>query len=292
MKSAPLVRFAVSIGMLILGFAPVTMLRCEDDSNITTADASGRRQAAADLVKYSDSKRLLEQMHLQLKQGFSAMLQQLGVQERDRPLIERYNEKLAALMQEQLDWDKLEQPMIDIYARVYTEQELREVTKFYQSPAGQSFLSKMPELLKESMQLAQQNMRTVLPKLRALEQELAGEIRLAQATRDCKDMQPVEPKTVAGRWRSLDYPHVNHLNYKQDGTFEGSTERLGKIVSRYGGSWVMEGNRRIDTYAFDTSSASASETKDVDEILAVGCGILTLRNQRGITARYARESDE
>jgi uncharacterized protein len=292
MKSAPLVRFAASISMLILGFAPVTVLRCEDNSNITTANGSARRQAAAELVKYSDSKRLLEQMHLQIKQGFSAMMQQLGVQERDRPLIERYNEKLTALMLEQLGWDKLEQPMIDIYARVYTEQELREVTKFYQSPAGQSFLTKMPDLLRESMQLAQQNMQTVLPKLKALEQEATGEIRLALATRDCKDMQPVEPKTVSGRWRSLDYPHVNHLNYKQDGTFEGSTESLGKIVSRYGGAWVMEGNRRIDTYAFHTSSASASETKDVDEILAVGCGILTLRNQRGITARYARESNE
>jgi hypothetical protein len=102
----------------------------------------------------------------------------------------------------------------------------------------------------------------------------------------------VEPKTVAGRWRSLDYSSfVVRVNHKEDGTFAGSVENLGKVTSRFEGQWILEGNRRVDSYTFDTSSPPQVGKKDADEILAVGCGILTLRNRSGNTVRYGREND-
>jgi uncharacterized protein len=255
-------------------------------ADAASADESTHRKAAEELVERIDGKRLLDTMYVQLKETFSASIQQMGMPEKDRPLAQKHIEKLTAVLQEELTWEKLKQPLIEIYMRVYDEQEIRKVNEFYKSPAGQNYLAKLPEVLKESGQLSQQMMQSVLPKLQALEKETTGEIRLALATRDCSAMLPVEPKTVAGRWRSLDYSSfVVHVNYREDGTFAGSVESLGKVRSRFEGQWILEGNQRVDSYTFDTSSPSQVGQEDVDEILAVGCGILTLRNRSGNTVR-------
>lgn len=43
--------------------------------------------------------------------------------------------------------------MKDLYANNFTEKEIEEVTKFYQSETGQKFLEKSPELMKLGVQV-------------------------------------------------------------------------------------------------------------------------------------------
>ena len=42
-----------------------------------------------------------------------------------------------------------------IYARVFTFEELKELSAFYDSPLGRKLLQKMPELLRECNELSQ-----------------------------------------------------------------------------------------------------------------------------------------
>lgn len=39
-----------------------------------------------------------------------------------------------------------------VYAQVYSEQELTDILAFYQSPAGQAMLAKLPQVLKQSQE--------------------------------------------------------------------------------------------------------------------------------------------
>jgi uncharacterized protein len=53
-----------------------------------------------------------------------------------------------------------------IYSRNFTPDEMRQVTTFYQSAAGQTFLAKMPTIMQESMSLGQTFERDVTGELR------------------------------------------------------------------------------------------------------------------------------
>lgn len=50
----------------------------------------------------------------------------------------------------------LEAAVIPIYARHFSDSELRQLIAFYQTPIGQKFVAEQPALLKESMQAGQE----------------------------------------------------------------------------------------------------------------------------------------
>jgi hypothetical protein len=49
-----------------------------------------------------------------------------------------------------------EEGVATVYARNFSADELRQVTAFYRSPVGQTFLSKLPLIMQQSMAMGQQ----------------------------------------------------------------------------------------------------------------------------------------
>ena len=62
---------------------------------------------------------------------------------------------------------------VAIYARVYTAEEMREITGFYRSPVGAKMLAKQPEIIRESMAMAQ---RLLVGRMPAFLQQIKGQI--------------------------------------------------------------------------------------------------------------------
>jgi len=54
---------------------------------------------------------------------------------------------------------------------------LRELTAFYKSPLGQKMLNKMPQLLEQSMQLAQRHLQESMPRLQKIGDEMVEEMK-------------------------------------------------------------------------------------------------------------------
>jgi hypothetical protein len=115
-------RLLAFVGAVVFASAYSPSPHCADNG---AGDEASRRQLAEELAERVAGKELVEAMRAQMQQGFSSTMQQLGIAERDRPIVEKYMEKMTAIMQEQLAWEKIRQPVIEIYARVYTESELR-----------------------------------------------------------------------------------------------------------------------------------------------------------------------
>lgn len=67
--------------------------------------------------------------------------------------------------------------MIEVYASVYTEEEIKDIIKFYKSPAGQKMLAKMPELMNASMAVVQNLMKDVMPKINDLQKKLNEKLK-------------------------------------------------------------------------------------------------------------------
>jgi len=63
-----------------------------------------------------------------------------------------------------IDWNKM---FAEVYASVFTAQEIDGLIKFYKSPLGQKLLAKEPQLTKATMQKMQAEMAKIMPKIQA-----------------------------------------------------------------------------------------------------------------------------
>ena len=134
--------------------------------------------------------RLLEVMRA--RQTVDAMLPQIEASQRqmvaqmtgDRTLDASQQQRLDAILassssavRKALAWENLEPIYRDIYRQTFTGEDIDAIVAFYESPAGQRMLEKMPELMQNTMTAMQ---RLVVPMLQQMEQDLAAEVSAAQ----------------------------------------------------------------------------------------------------------------
>jgi hypothetical protein len=76
-----------------------------------------------------------------------------GLQE---TVLDSYQAKANAALDNAIGWNKLKPKMVDLYTSTFTEQELKDLVKFYESPLGKKVLREMPKVTQQSAQLTQQ----------------------------------------------------------------------------------------------------------------------------------------
>ena len=111
----------------------------------------------------------LEQVKKMVPQMTANMLGKLGGPSPEATQkAQATQEKLFALIQEEMSWEKLKPLMATVYAESLTPEEVKGITEFYKSPAGQAFLNKQPVILQKSMAMQQKMMMDLMPKIQAL----------------------------------------------------------------------------------------------------------------------------
>ncbi|MFT5367755.1 MAG: hypothetical protein ACI8V2_002716 [Candidatus Latescibacterota bacterium] len=125
----------------------------------------GSAQAQED-TQLKLAEKLLTVMELQktIEQSFAAVTKMIPGQDNPSATDKRV---LDMIMQE-LSWDTIKHGYITLYADLFTEKELKDLTAFYESPVGQAFVKKQPELTQRSMMLSQQMMMKIIPKLQGM----------------------------------------------------------------------------------------------------------------------------
>ena len=130
--------------------------------------------------------RLLEVMRA--RQTVDAMLPQIEASQRqmvtqmtagrelDTARQERIDRVLAAnaaAVRKTLAWENLEPVFRDIYRQTFSGEDIDAIVDFYESPAGQRLLDRMPDLMQNSMAAMQ---RLLVPMLQEMERELSTEV--------------------------------------------------------------------------------------------------------------------
>jgi hypothetical protein len=87
--------------------------------------------------------------------------------------------KMVAVMKEELDWSIVEPLLVQSYQSTFTQEEVNAMLKFYDSPIGQSVGAKLPTVNQQMSQLTQQRMRDIIPKLVAVQKDMAERLKAA-----------------------------------------------------------------------------------------------------------------
>lgn len=147
----------------------------------SVAQEQSHLDAAGELLQLLNADEMLQQSYNQMFGYMDQMAEQMGLSEEQRPVLEKYMEKMVEAMKEEMSWEKMKPHILDAYVAVYSERELRELAEFYASPLGQKFLAKMPELMQRTMQLTQQMMQDFLPRMEEIQQAMYAELEAQEA---------------------------------------------------------------------------------------------------------------
>lgn len=151
-KSFLLLLFAVTIGM------PAQAQTAKSTTAATAVPApvsASHRQAAESLLALiyppGSFDKLIDQMlDSQLKQHPDAV----AIQPEMRAFFSKY-----------MSWNSLKPDMVEVYSRNFTEAELHDITKFYQTPTGRKMSAVLPQLMQSGMEIGQKRIQDHLPEL-------------------------------------------------------------------------------------------------------------------------------
>lgn len=112
------------------------------------ADEKSHLKAAADFLVAMQAD----------KQMQGAMQQSLDMQIRQSPRLAPVKDVMKKFFETHLGWEALKDDLAKLYAEEFTEEELKELTKFYLSPVGKKSIEKMPALTAKAGQLSGKRM--------------------------------------------------------------------------------------------------------------------------------------
>ena len=147
---------------------------------------------AHETIKATHADKLIENLMAQIKQ----MIPQLTpvpdvITPGQQKYIDDYTSKAIDLAQESTTG--LLGQMDQVYASVLSESELKALKAFYDSPEGQSFVAKQPQLMQKMMPLLQGMQRELMPKIQALAGQMQAALKKAR-----EDAAAAAPKEGPG----------------------------------------------------------------------------------------------
>jgi hypothetical protein len=148
------------IVVALLLFAVVPMLNAQDKN-------SSHYKAAEQMLTLMD-------MPTVLKKSVDEMV---AMQVQQNPSIAPYETVMKEFLAKYMSWDSLKADMVKIYMDEFTEAELGELNKFYQTPVGRKTVEKMPTLMSKGAQLGGQRVQEHMPELQAGDHGRSAEAR-------------------------------------------------------------------------------------------------------------------
>ncbi len=145
-------------------------------STFNTLGETNKRQLAEELIVLTNVESTINVMYDQMGKMTQGMSQQLGIKPSESEFFEKYMARMFSLMKEEMNWEKMKEPTIEIYIKHYTEKELQDIVAFYKTKSGKSMVSKMPLVMEDSMVITQSILKDFLPKMQALTKEMKEEL--------------------------------------------------------------------------------------------------------------------
>lgn len=93
--------------------------------------------------------------------------------------IEKMKTRMETVLTSYLDWNKLEAVYVRVYQESFSEEDIQGMLSFYQTPAGQAVVEKMPLVMQKSAEEMQDSFKTMMPELQKIQTEFAAEMKAA-----------------------------------------------------------------------------------------------------------------
>lgn len=113
------------------------------------------RNAAEELLDVTNFEELVD----------NSIMRTVEVLKSANPEFVKAEAALTKFFTEVLNHEALRKEAVDMYEKVFTEDELKDITAFYMTEAGRKTLEKMPEILNETLANMQKRLAENTPKL-------------------------------------------------------------------------------------------------------------------------------
>jgi len=140
------------------------------------ADTASHNASAEAFLMMAHADKLGTPVYMQVQQMFAQRFAQANAPESKKATLERYQAKANAALDQAIGWDKVKPDMIKLYTDNFSEQELKDLVKFYKSPLGQKVLQTMPKVTQQSVELSQQHLEPAVPVVNKLLADMTAEI--------------------------------------------------------------------------------------------------------------------
>lgn len=121
------------------------------------------------LLQITDSKTMIDQSMGQIDQYMELGLQEVIKDKEITPEMQKQiniaTGEMSGLLKDEFSWQKFEPMLIEIYRKSFSQSDIDGMLAFYKTEAGQSVVKKMPLVMQNTMQLMQERMQQVMPKM-------------------------------------------------------------------------------------------------------------------------------
>ncbi len=140
------------------------------------ADAASHAANAEAFLKLAHADKLTAPIYIQVQQAFEQRFAEAGSPEAKKALVQTYQAKAKASLDKAVGWDKLKPDMVKLYTTNFSEQELKDLIAFYQSPLGKKVQETMPRVTQQSAQMAEEKLKAAVPEVNKLLADAAKEL--------------------------------------------------------------------------------------------------------------------
>jgi hypothetical protein len=157
---------------------------CAANAAYAASDKLASEESVRKLLEVTESRKMLESVWQHVESSMDMTLTQLiGEQKltaQQQKQMTEIRTKVVAIMREELSWEFMESMMMEVYMKTFTQAEVDGMLAFYASPAGRSVITKMPVAMQHSMEIMQQRMSTMIPKLQQMQKEMVAQVQAAK----------------------------------------------------------------------------------------------------------------
>jgi len=134
----------------------------------TDQTGNTQRPDIDELLTVMRIQKLSEGAMTQMRTMMAKISEKTGSSPEDAEKARALQDKMIAIIQDEMGWDKMKAEYAKIYAEVFSPDEVKGLLSFYKSPTGQAFLDKQPLLMQKTMAMSQQRAIDLMPKLQEM----------------------------------------------------------------------------------------------------------------------------
>lgn len=120
---------------------------------------------------------VMSQMDANLREAMERASGGRSLNARQQQLHDEMRTKALGMLKDELAWSRLEPQMVEVYRNTFTPEEIDAMFRFYNSPGGKAVVAKLPQATQQMMQLTQERVSALVPRIVDLQKETAQKIR-------------------------------------------------------------------------------------------------------------------
>ena len=153
------------------------LLTCFALPQIGIAGLADRERLAEEYLTINQVHLQVEDVRVRMKESIIGQLDNLPI---PPDQLDGLKDQTLAIIEEDLQWDKMKEEYVSLYAEMFTEEELKEIISFSKSPVGRKLNEKMPTLIQKSMSIGQKHSQQAATRVRQAVQDFAAQQRAEQ----------------------------------------------------------------------------------------------------------------